>query len=91
MAARRARRSHELASHRLGDPTLRTPEYRALNPGRVPTLEDEGVAFYESVAIVQYLLERHGGGRLEPEIEVRQSAGPTCSGCTMARRASCRR
>ncbi|MCB9726134.1 MAG: glutathione S-transferase family protein [Spirochaetaceae bacterium] len=60
---------YELASHRLGDPTLRTPEYRALNPlGRVPTLEDEGVAFYESVAIVQYLLERHGGGRLEPEI-----------------------
>lgn len=58
---------YEVVSYRLGDPRLRSPEYRALNPaGKVPTFEDRGVAFYESGAIVQYLLERHGKGRLEP-------------------------
>ncbi len=58
---------YEVETYRLGDPRLRAPAYRAINPsGKVPTLEDEGVAFYESGAIVQYLLERHGRGRLEP-------------------------
>ncbi|MEZ4280613.1 MAG: glutathione S-transferase family protein [Myxococcota bacterium] len=58
---------YALETYRLGDPRLRAPEYRRLNPaGKVPTLEDEGVAFFESGAIVQYLLERHGRGRLEP-------------------------
>ncbi len=58
---------YEVESYRLGDPRLRSPAYRAMNSaGKVPTLEDEGVAFHESGAIVQYLLERHGRGRLEP-------------------------
>jgi glutathione S-transferase len=59
----------EVVTLSLADGSLRAPGYRALNPlGRVPTLEDEGVSFYESGAIVQYLLERYGGGRLEPEV-----------------------
>lgn len=58
---------YEIESYRLGDPRLRSSAYRAMNPaGKVPTFEDEGVAFHESGAIVQYLLERHGRGRLEP-------------------------
>lgn len=58
---------YELAPMSLRDGSLRAPEYRAKNPlGRVPTLEDEGVVFYESGAILQYLLERYGEGRLEP-------------------------
>ena len=58
---------YEVVTYRLGDPRLRSPEYLALNPsGRVPTFEDGGIAFHESGAIVQYLLERHGKGRLEP-------------------------
>jgi glutathione S-transferase len=58
---------YEVETYRLGDPRLRSPEYRALNPaGKVPTFEDRGVAFHESGAIVQYLLERYGEGRLEP-------------------------
>jgi glutathione S-transferase len=58
---------YEVETYRLGDPRLRAPAYRSINPaGKVPTLEDEGVAFFESGAIVQYLLERHGRGRLEP-------------------------
>jgi len=60
---------YQVEVYRLGDPRLRAPAYRALNPsGRVPTLEDDGVAFFESGAIVQYLLERHGGGRFEPAV-----------------------
>lgn len=34
--------------------------------GKLPTLEDGPVVLCESGAIVEYLLERHGGGRLAP-------------------------
>ena len=34
--------------------------------GKIPTLDDDGVVMFESGAIVQYLLERYGQGRLEP-------------------------
>jgi glutathione S-transferase len=38
----------------------RTAEFRRLNPfGQVPVLEDEGVVVYESLAILEYLEERH--------------------------------
>ena len=37
--------------------------------GRVPVLEDGNVKIYESGAIVQYLLARHGDGKLQPQIE----------------------
>ncbi len=60
---------YTLESLSITDGSLRTDAYRAINPlGRVPTYEDDGVAFYESGAILQYLLERHGDGRLEPAI-----------------------
>ncbi len=60
---------HEVALLSATDGSQRSPEYLALNPlGRVPTLEDDGVAFYESGAIVQYLLERYGAGRFEPPV-----------------------
>lgn len=36
--------------------------------GKIPTLDDDGVVMCESGAIVQYLLERHGDGRLEPAV-----------------------
>jgi len=59
----------ESERYRLGDEALRSEAYRALNPlGRVPTLEDGDVVLYESGAIVQYLLEKFGDGRLEPAI-----------------------
>ncbi len=51
----------------LGDPAMRDPRYRAVHPmGRVPALEDGDVTLFESGAIVQYLLARHGNGRLHP-------------------------
>lgn len=41
------------------DRTLRSPEYRTLNPaGRVPALEIDGDVMFESGAIAEYLCER---------------------------------
>lgn len=46
---------------------LDAPAFRALSPaGRVPVLTDTDLVMIESGAIVQYLLETHGNGRLEP-------------------------
>jgi glutathione S-transferase len=43
------------------------PEWRALNPvGKVPAMTDGGFTMFESGAMVQYLLDRHGKGRLQP-------------------------
>ena len=36
--------------------------------GKIPVLEDDGVAIGESGAIVEYILERYGDGRLAPPI-----------------------
>jgi glutathione S-transferase len=46
---------------------LRTPEFQRLNPfGQVPVLEDGGVVLYESIAILEYLEERHPAPPLMP-------------------------
>ena len=44
-----------------------SPEWRARNPvGKVPAMTDGDVAMFESGAMVQWILERHGEGRLQP-------------------------
>lgn len=44
-----------------------SPEWLAKNPvGKVPVLEEDGHFMFESGAMVQYLLERYGQGRLVP-------------------------
>lgn len=46
---------------------LQSVDYLQLNPfGKVPVLVDGAVTMFESVAIIQYLLNRYGEGRLEP-------------------------
>lgn len=61
---------YELEAYKLGDPSMRTPEYRKVHPmGRVPALEDGDVTIFESGAIVQYVLARHGDGRLCPAVD----------------------
>ena len=58
---------YELVKYKLGDPAMRTPEYRKIHPmGRVPAVEDGGVTIYESGAIVQYMLTKYGEGRMQP-------------------------
>lgn len=46
---------------------LQSVDYLQLNPfGKVPVLVDDAVTMFESVAIIQYLLEHYADGRLEP-------------------------
>ena len=53
----------------LGDPAMRGPEFLKISPnGRVPVLEDGDVRLFESTAIAQYLVARHGGGKLAPDV-----------------------
>ncbi|MEX0309052.1 MAG: glutathione S-transferase family protein [Tateyamaria sp.] len=60
---------YELVSYALGDPAMRSPEFRAqVHPmGRVPVLVDGDVQIMESGAILEYLLTRHGDGRFRPD------------------------
>ena len=53
----------------IRDPRTRLapPELKALHPlGAAPLLEDDGLLLAESAAIVEYIIVRHGGGRLKP-------------------------
>ncbi|MGZ0188833.1 MAG: glutathione S-transferase family protein [Alphaproteobacteria bacterium] len=44
-----------------------TAEWRALNPvGKVPVMTDGDMTMFESGAMMQYVLERYGNGRLQP-------------------------
>lgn len=46
---------------------LAPPELRAVHPlGAAPVIEDRGVTLAESGAIVEYIIARHGEGRLRP-------------------------
>ena len=47
---------------------LAPPELAAVHPlGKSPVVEDDGRVVAESGAIVDYLVRRHGGGRLRPD------------------------
>ena len=61
---------YELESYTLGDRKMREPEFLAINPnGRVPALRDGEVLIHESGAIVEYVIARHGKGRLVPPVD----------------------
>ncbi len=45
----------------------RQPEWRMMNPvGKVPVMEDGDLRMFESGAMVEYILNRYGRGRLHP-------------------------
>ncbi|MEM6731510.1 MAG: glutathione S-transferase [Myxococcota bacterium] len=60
--------SYEIEHHKR-DAGFRAPKrLRELHPlGRAPIVVDDGEVLAETGAIMEHLLEKHGGGRLEPE------------------------
>ncbi len=49
---------------------LAPPELKAVHPlGKSPVLEVDGTRLIESGAIVDFLIRRHGGGRLQPAVD----------------------
>ena len=61
---------YDIEKYSVGDRALRTPEYYKIHPmGRIPVLEDGETRIYESGAIVQYLLARHGKGKFAPSVD----------------------
>lgn len=51
------------------DPATRLapPDLEAVHPlGKSPVITDDGVTVHESAAIIDYLIRRHGEGRLQP-------------------------
>ncbi|HEX7081088.1 MAG TPA: glutathione S-transferase family protein [Gammaproteobacteria bacterium] len=49
---------------------LRSADYLQVSPfGKVPVLVDDTLTMFESVAIIQYVLEHYGAGRLRPHHE----------------------
>ena len=59
---------YELVRYELGHADMRSDAFRQIHPmGRVPVLEDGDVRLFESGAILEYLLARHGDGRFRPE------------------------
>ncbi len=53
--------------NRDSETNLAPPELKAVHPlGKSPVLEDDGQIIIESGAITDYILRRHGGGKLMP-------------------------
>ena len=49
---------------------LKSDEHRERHPlGRVPVLDDGDVSIFESGAIVEYVMARHGDGGLKPDVD----------------------
>jgi glutathione S-transferase len=58
---------YELAPMAFTQEALKSPAFLRVNPcGSLPAIEDGDVVMFESGAIVEYLLERYGNGRLAP-------------------------
>jgi glutathione S-transferase len=58
---------YELETLPFDPKALQSVDYLELNPfGKVPVLVDDTLTMFESVAIIQYLLEHYADGRLEP-------------------------
>lgn len=59
---------YELVRHLRDPQTFRAPpSLRAVTPlAKAPVIDDDGVIVEESSVICDYLIDRHGGGRLRP-------------------------
>ena len=53
---------------RDGQTNLAPPELKEVHPlGKSPVITDDGSVIFESAAIIDYLIRRHGGGRMQPD------------------------
>ena len=61
---------------RRADNRLAPDDYKALHPmGIAPVIEDDGLVLGESGAIIEYIVAKHGGGRLVPGSDDADFAG----------------
>ena len=61
---------YDVQKYELKPASLRTEEYTKIHPmNRVPSIEDGDVSMFESGAIVQYILAKHGNGQLAPTVD----------------------
>ena len=60
---------YELINHQRDPQTFRAPaSLWAVSPlGKAPVIQDNGKTICESGAVVEYLIERHGHGKLKPK------------------------
>ncbi|MEE3182653.1 MAG: glutathione S-transferase family protein, partial [Pseudomonadota bacterium] len=59
--------SYEIESIDFSPTFRQSPEWRAKSPtGKVPAMDDQDFTMFESGAMLQYVLDRYGEGRLMP-------------------------
>jgi glutathione S-transferase len=59
---------YELKQYKRLETRLAPPELKAIHPvGKSPVITDNGKTVYESGAIIDYIIRRHAGGRLQPD------------------------
>ena len=60
---------YEIVHYQRDPETMLAPDsLRAIHPlGKSPVLEDDGILVAETGAIIEYIIDTHGGGRLRPE------------------------
>jgi glutathione S-transferase len=60
---------YEIQHHKRDAQTrLAPPELKAIHPlGKSPVITDNGFPVHETGAIIDYVIRRHGGGRLQPD------------------------
>jgi glutathione S-transferase len=59
---------YEIRHYKRMETRLAPPELKAIHPvGKAPVITDNGRTIHESAAIIDYVIRRHGGGRLQPD------------------------
>jgi glutathione S-transferase len=59
---------YEIKHYKRLETRLAPPELKAIHPvGKSPVITDDGRVVFESAAIIDYVIRRHGGGRLAPD------------------------
>ena len=59
---------YEIRHYKRMETRLAPPELKAIHPvGKSPVITDNGKTVYESGAIIDYIIRRHAGGRLQPD------------------------